>query len=245
MKIKALIICEGNTDQILIGSYIENISDWSFELNIKDNPFRYESINWYSNRNGENLGIWENGSDDFTATIRTISNREKSEHALENILIVTDNDADKEINERSSSIFNTFINELGASSENGAFRPNAWDVLHYDSGFGKAACKIGLLLIPLDQQGALETFMLNALSENLPDNKETIGQVETFISDFKSEVYLRKRRERIKAKFGTSMAIFAPDKSLKSMKEIINSVNWEKFDTTKKQFKMVEEIIAD
>lgn len=122
---------------------------------------------------------------------------------------------------------------------------NDWISIGYESGFGRAECRVGYLLIPSEESGALETFMLNALSEEKAEDKETIDQVEGFINDFNSEIYLKSRRDRIKSKLGITLSIFEPDKSLYIMKEIIQSVSWEKYDISNKQFAMVKEMIEE
>lgn len=98
------------------------------------------------------------------------------------------------------------------------------------------------LLVPLDSQGALETFMLNALSENSNEKKEAIRQVRDFVNNFKSNVYLRKRREKVKAELRISISVFDPRKTFYTMRELIESIDWMEFDQTDKQYGILKEI---
>ncbi|WP_156094542.1 DUF3226 domain-containing protein [Butyrivibrio sp. WCE2006] len=243
MKIKSLIICEGNTDQILIGSYIENTTDWKYQKTFKNNPLPKESVNWYINGKSEYIGILDNGSDNFTRCIEQICLMETNEHIIDSILVVTDNDDESATEKRPKSISDIIESKLGATFSDERLVVNGWCSAEYDNWYGKVSIRLGYMLVPLNKQGALETFMLDALSENLPENKEVINQVQEFLDSFKSEVYLKGRRDRVKAKMGVSLSIFAPDKSFRIMKEIIDSVDWSKFKTTKEQFGMITELL--
>lgn len=242
MKIVGLILCEGNTDQILIGSYLESVSFWTYCKSIKNNPFVKENINWYTNDQGEFFGIWDNGGDVFDSTLVKICTREKSEHIIDNILVITDNDDDEAGSTRPQKILEVLTDNLRIE-DNQTIVVNGWKTIEYESGFGKVSCRIGYMLVPLNEQGALETFMLKALSENCIDNEKTIEQVDSFIEGYKSDVYLKSRRERVKARMGISLSIFAPDRSFCIMKEIIDSVDWGKFKTSLEQFELLNELL--
>lgn len=241
--IRGLIICEGNTDRTLLGLYVEGISTWNYTKTMIDNPFPKGDISWYTN-GAEYIGIWENGSSDFNHTIEEIAQRESMEHSIERVLIVTDNDDESAETNRPQSIYDIFCGILDCDGDTDTLKVNGWNTIKYESGFGKADCLVGYLLVPMDEKGALETFMLNALAENKKENKETINQVEDFIDSYSSDVYLKKRRDRVKAKLGISLSIFEPDKSFYVMKEILYSVDWGKFEESDKQFEMVKVVLG-
>jgi len=90
--------------------------------------------------------------------------------------------------------------------------------------------------------GALETFMLDALSEKSPEKKHVVEQSRSFVKGFKSDVYLKKRRERTKAELGVALSAFSPDKVFTTMQELIDSFDWTEFEATDKQFKLLTEI---
>lgn len=48
---------------------------------------------------------------------------------------------------------------------------------------------IGYLLAPISSEGTLKTYMLNAISENEPENASVIERTKKFINDFKSNIY--------------------------------------------------------
>ena len=45
-----IILCEGETDQTLIGCYMEKTAGWKFEI-INNSPFPKEKIIWYKDKN--------------------------------------------------------------------------------------------------------------------------------------------------------------------------------------------------
>lgn len=237
--IKLLILCEGNTDQILIGSYIEQTTNWIYVQNLSNNPFAEESINWYQN-NTQIVGIWENGGNDFENSLKKICQREIQEHEIENLLIITDHDDSKAETEAFDKI-KGYLRDGLKCSDSDNIKLNEWSEINFEDPFKKVSMNVGYMLVPLVEQGALETFMLNSLSESYDKSSEVVKQVDSFINNFKSEKYLTKRREKIKARLGVSLSIFNPDKSLKIMKEIISSVDWGKLDSCKKQFEMIRE----
>ena len=100
----------------------------------------------------------------------------------------------------------------------------------------------GYLLVPKDSQGALETFILKAFSEKNENRKQVADQVKAFIQHFSSDVYLKSRREKIKAELGVSLSIFNPDKVFTTMDELLKSVDWHSFDIVNDHFKILCEI---
>lgn len=84
--------------------------------------------------------------------------------------------------------------------------------------------------------------MMNALSEQSKDKEHVIEESKTFIDGFQSDVYLKHRREKIKAELGVSLSIFSPDRIFTTMKELIDSVAWEDFSETHKQFELLKRL---
>lgn len=239
-----MILCEGNSDRALIGCYMEGISEWRYAGKIKDDPFNKEQITWYSCGNDSYIGIWENNGHDFSKAIEAIAKRESKDHIVERILIVTDHDDQSAEVNRPQSIADRIQKEFKCDGRQGLLKANEWITITYESGFGPADCDVGYLLVPQDEEGALETFMLQALAEDKDENADTIRQVKQFVRDYKSEVYLKRRRDRVKARLGIALSIFEPDKSTYNMREIINTADWTQYDASHRQFQMVRELIG-
>ena len=86
-----IILCEGETDQILLGKYLECVSGWRFFHN-KKSLFPKEKINWYKKSEEEILGIWAVGGNDFKKAMEMIIKREALEPSIGSMAVVTDHD---------------------------------------------------------------------------------------------------------------------------------------------------------
>lgn len=79
----SIILCEGRTDQSLLGNYLEKVAAWRQLRPEKDkvffekkNPFVFagNSILWYENEQKEYRGIWQvRGCDNFAKELCTIN----------------------------------------------------------------------------------------------------------------------------------------------------------------------------
>lgn len=244
--IKGIVLCEGDSDQVLLGAYLAAVKNMTFVKQIGDNIFAKERVIWYSDKSEQYIGIWNVGGNEFSPTIQKIMQSEFFEHKIESIVVITDYDDESAEQERANKIFKT-INETVAINE---YKPwdsskmnNKWNrILFTDSFSQQVDIKYCYLLVPYDSYGALETYMLKSLSENDEEKKDVIFQVKEFVNNFKSERYLRKRREKIKAELSVSVAVFNPEKMFDTMKELISSVDWMQFEQTEKQFGLLKEI---
>ena len=241
-NIKHIILCEGNTDAILLGYYLEKISDWQY-LEVKYASFVKfsSSINWYKNNNQQKefCAIWSVNGCDFTRAIEAIIEKEQLEPSTKSITIVTDHDDEIAENKRFFDIQNVFQKKKIPLSN---ISKTVCNVEINDKYQYLNTIVIRYLLVPENSVGALETFMLDALSEQDEMKCDVIKQVDNFVDNFESEQYLTRRREKIKAKLGVALSIFSPDKVFTTMNELLRSVNWEEFEATHNQFKILRDI---
>lgn len=241
-----MILCEGETDQVLMGAYIMRTTNWEW-WKLKDPPFSKQGIAWYKDKNDSErvMGIWLMGGNDFIPAVREIAKRAKYESSVSKLLIVTDHDDDIDAErERPEGIYSVLCSELGAQYNLGQYSLHEWSTINFTDRSGeKTHMQVYYLLVPADSKGALETFMLNALSEKDEEKKKVIKCAKKFVK-FVSEKreYLKSRRDKIKAELGVSLAVFSPDKAFSTMKEIIDSVDWTKFDSTQHQFQVLKQM---
>lgn len=241
--IKGIILCEGSSDQVLVGAYLKKIKGWTYTRPNKKLPFPDQNITWYVNSDNEYFAIWSVNGCNFKDAVSKIFELEKLEHTTESLVIITDHDDETATSNRPKEIYNTINSVILIDN----YEPNVliknnnqWQELSYTAGFKrKVKMQFCYLLVPLDSQGALETFMLNALSESSAARKEVIEQVKVFIHDLKSQDFLKKRREKIKAQLSVSVSVFAPERMFDTLNELISIVDWSSFDEANKQFKVL------
>lgn len=232
-----LILCEGKTDAILRSYYLEKTAGWSFSkkgpngLNIQ-HPRGNESISWYKKEEDYLLICGVGGKDNFGKFFEErIKNPLVTTNAFEKIAIVTDRD------ERS-------VNEIVASMRedmDGFFfdiQDRAWCENLYEDAFKmKKSVLVLLLTIPKEHEGALETVMLSAISED-PYDKNIIEKTADFVKQMRTEAerYISTDRLQLKAHLGVTWAVQYPEKVFSVIDEQIKSVRWEKYDTLKECF---------
>lgn len=87
------------------------------------------------------------------------------------------------------------------------------------------------MLIPLEQQGALETVLLKAISED-PYDQEIVERCATFVEEMVpyADRYIGKTRLKLKAHLGVTWAIQSPGKEFTFIDQQIRSVPWERSD---------------
>lgn len=234
--VKSIILCEGETDQALVGCYLEKVAGWTFTRDIKDNPFPKESINWYTDKARHIFGIWQVGGNNFSIALKSLFEREKLEHSIDSVVIITDHDDKGAEQERVTTLQSVIATVLDDQIIEVTVTTNAWSIISFRDAFGATKVQFLYLLVPVEEYGALETFMMNALSEQSEEKEHVIEESKAFVNEFQSDVYLKQRRDRIKAELGVSLSIFSPDRIFTTMKELIDSVHWEKFEESHRQF---------
>lgn len=110
-----VILCEGETDQILIGSYLEQIGNWNY-LKDRKLPFTKESINWFVNSENDFLGIWQVGGNDFTIPMRKVLEMAHYESSIQKLAIITDHDDSDAETVRPSTLLSIIGEELKTES---------------------------------------------------------------------------------------------------------------------------------
>jgi hypothetical protein len=235
----SIIFCEGRVDAVLIGQYLAANRGWVYskakeKLKIQPED-KCQLINIYR-RNDDWVYIWAVGGRtrfhsplqkiiDFNKTVANVS-------GFQNIIILVDNDDGDEvvIQEEFCSCFPS-IN----------LKSNEWGKLRYLDGFGQnSTSKVMLTIVPFNEKGALETVMINALAEE--DDEAVILQCQDFVDNIKTKKYLLKRREKLKAKLATIVSIISPDRAVDSRVEIVEGIDWNKYNTVNEAFHKLLEL---
>lgn len=100
-----------------------------------------------------------------------------------------------------------------------------------------------LVVIPNEQQGALETAMLAAISENEYD-RNIVEKTRIFSNQMRTEAsrYISTDRLELKAHLGLTWAVQYPEKVFTKIDEQIRSVSWEKSEGLHSCFFVLAEI---
>lgn len=115
---------------------------------------------------------------------------------------------------------------------------NLWIDNSYQDSFGQQQIlSFLLLIIPTEQQGALETLLLNAISED-PYDQEIVTRSSNFVTEIApyAKRYIGHARLELKARLGVTWAIQSPGKEFCFLDQQIRFVEWERSQVLKECF---------
>lgn len=236
-----LILCEGVTDAILLSYYLEKVAGWVFgkgpkNLSIKTNEGN-ESVNWYRRGDDYLLICGVGGKDNFSKFFdEKIKKPLITSNAFERIAVVTDRD-DREIHGIEAEMESVFLDDLCV--QNGCWCENK-----YQDSFGiEQAIDFLLVVVPSDHQGALETAMLDAISEN-PYDRNIVNMADAFLKQMRVAAarYISSDRLQLKAHLGVTWAVQYPEKVFSLIDQQIKSVHWEDSKVLRDCFAELERI---
>ncbi|MEK5205347.1 DUF3226 domain-containing protein [Bacillus sp. FSL R10-2789] len=244
----SLIICEGKTDSILLSYYLKKIKGWSFTT--KNVPFKQPKLadndgsvfNWYK-LNDNYLGIWGVGGNSQFSTaiseILKINNLLNDESKIISKLVMM-TDRDNETEAQKIQELTSFFNPHSQTPIE--LINNNWIDYEYKNSFQEELLmQISCLIIPFTSEGAIETFLLDALSNIDANNLSLIEEIKQFIDSLNSP-YLRRDRDKLKSKFATTLAIMYPEKTFTPIDQLLTSIPWEDYKIIQEGFLILEQM---
>lgn len=241
---KSVILCEGGTDLTLLQYYLEKVHDWEYDKAESEwNTFSVRK--WFKKDNGNKLLIGAcGGVGKVPAKFGDILdyNSIYADEGFDKIIIVTDRDEYTTVSEFNMLIKEKLINR--GISIDGNIENNKWEQIKYVDELGQQkVIEMILLVIPFEEKGALETFLLNALSYSDDTEKKVINQCNAFVDNIDTDgKYLKNRRYITKAKFDVYFSIRTPLEQFRERRNILRSVNWEEYTEIQIQFKELEKL---
>lgn len=239
---KSIIICEGETDFVFLQHFMKKVNGWT-DSKQKPNPSFTSSVNNSFSRdfvrNSDMLTIISCGGCGniktvFEEVIRKNQNEILDEERYSKIVILTDNDE--------TGVETKIVSELNAASGNSAqIKNNSWTNLTFtDATQNKFNSELLLLIIPFDENGALETFLLSSIAKADSYDAEIIRKANDFVDNADPQSkYLNHRGFVTKAKLYAYFAIrIEPSvNQFRQRQDILKSVPWEQYENVKNCFK--------
>ncbi len=129
---------------------------------------------------------------------------------------------------------------------------NCWNVAEY-TDLKKNDCSINYLplIIPFEETGVIETFLLDSISAANEIDKKVIDQCKDFIDNIDckdnagTKKYLKHRREQTKAKFNTVFSVMTPAEAFEQRMTLLRSVPWEQYENIQKCFRQLSKLLED
>lgn len=238
-----LILCEGKTDAVLLSYYLEKTCGWMHRkalksLDIKADERKNESAYWYS-KGEENLLICGvGGKDNFDHFFKQkIQAAMINSSAFSKIAVVTDRDKRTvaEIRQTIENVLQPIVSHV---------KNNEWTTNYYQNSFlQETEVDFLLLIIPEEKEGALETLLLDTISENEYD-KQIVERSVAYVEEIQplADKYIHKPRLKLKACLGVTWAIQSPEKVFSFIDEQIRSVKWEESKILAQCFQKLKDI---
>ena len=180
-----IILCEGETDAILLSYFLGKVAGWQFckkppvNIAIKADAFE-QSVNWYEHGDDRLLICGVGGKDNMSSFFkRKVFRPIVDAGAFSRVAAVLDRD-NKEIEsieDHASAIFRPVIAKM---------INNQWVENKYTDAYGTEQKIEGLLVvIPTEHEGALETVMLDSISED-PYDEAIVDKASMFVKEMRT-----------------------------------------------------------
>lgn len=230
-----VLLCEGETDQIILSEYFCNQFGFKY---CRDNKLRKSFAERAANYQNEkhSLDIIFAQGHEFARDLDTILqiNRMNTDVVYDRIIIMTDRDTRQE----ATTVWQHVIEKISKFTNSKILiQENQWLLFKQSVGFGEEI-QISLLLIaiPIEKEGALETFLLDAFRRE-KGNSYLVDQAQQLVDTVVAEKdsldenefnhkYLKERRMQIKAPLAVFMALAWPDRSFVDLKDMMKRVPW-------------------
>lgn len=248
----SIILCEGFDDVFILGYYLFKTQNWRYDKGGKiselyDFPkvhFRNQIIEVYK-KERDSLAIWcVGGKDSFDKAFRFVKNinDQHPEEGIQKVFILTDRD-ESEIGE-CLEIIETKMKEVGLDVSH--LRNNRKNSFDFNVEGEKYFLDVMPIIIPFNENGALETILLAAIEESGDEDRFVVSEakkyVDKFIQSGRLKKYLQHDRLILKAKFSASISITNPDRSTTLFDTLLMSCPWEEKEVIRKHFEILEEL---
>jgi len=243
----SLILCEGKTDCILLQYYLEKVYSW---VRVERSGFHVTNNSWSNlfKKNNDSLIIAEskgcNRLPDGLALAMT-----RNENAapgnindfLDRIIIFSDND--EEITEAEMLQKLQIKIKAAKVSVSKPLEKGNWNQCDIQTIEGKKSFMLYVMFVPFEENGALETYLLNCVGEKDEYDKSIIVRGNSFIETVDPEKkYLNHRRTKTKAKFDVYFSVRTAVDQYSERQDILKSVEWEKYENMRKDFSVFSDL---
>ena len=246
---KSIILCEGITDRTLLQYYLEKVYHWEYER--VESGFLQEWLRDYQGlKNEEDRLLIANcgGCSRVLPAFAKIVERNRlsaGSEQYENIVIITDRDE----NETEENVIN-HVDQILTEQEIILQNPveNAEGINGtYQNGSGHVqGVHILLLVIPFEETGAMETFLLQAISRQDAYDAEIIRKGNEFVRTADPEErYLNHNKYKIKAEFDVYFSVRTSSTQFGERKNILRNVPWEQYTLIQTSFQKLKELSSN
>ncbi|MBP0962609.1 MAG: DUF3226 domain-containing protein [Oscillospiraceae bacterium] len=247
---QSIILCEGNTDFSLLQIYMREVHNWnedkSYQKDVIKIPGQKSRM---FNRAGDYLTVMATGGcTRITEGLELVLDRiiqasPPFESAFNKIVIVTDNDEIDTVETFVSNIENKLKEKAVSFSSN--LKNKKWLDCKVTTSVGiPLDFQLLVLVIPFEHQGAMETFLLDAISENDSYDKALVDKCRDFVKKADPEKrYLKHRSLITKAEFSSFFCIRTPADAYSERSSLLKKdITWSEYSVIRKEFEFLKKL---
>ena len=237
---RAVILCEGTTDLLMIQYVLQYRYGWEYE-GFLENAVTNKLLKKTLKKNGASIEIHScGGITNIPTKMKSIKDQleyvTRKEEFIDRVIVLIDHDTVD-----SNRIFIEQINEnLDAQFVEGDINNNTkWTINNFIFGL----CQVDLCFrcLPENETGAIEKIMLEALATDEVE-ENLIKDSNDFITEMaqKQNRYLKKKSRIPKAVFYTYFAIRTPEERYDERARILKAYDWKSNETINKSFSFLD-----
>lgn len=240
----SIILCEGETDQIVLSEYFCHMYGFKFSRGTKNKPFKNAGCRYI--HEGDQLDIVYVAGNNFSEYVQRVLkiNLLNTGDTYTHMAVISDHDSEEEIQQRWQEIAEVISEACRCAFH---IKENQWLNLEQPSAFGESLPLECLFLsVPLTEECALETFLLNAI-EHEPGNSFLAQEAKRFVTGLieKKEnltnaewnpAFLKSRRMQVKAPLGVFFGVAWPDRAFNDAQDMFRRIPWQKYHQIQTSF---------
>lgn len=240
------MLCEGSTDYTLLQYYMQKAYDWADK---EEGQFKLQNQKSRLLTKGDcSLTIAATGGCSKMAKgFRAVLDKNEIEspdgkNYFQSIVMITDRDEPDTEGDFIQEIENVLSEKNAVLKDK--IENNEWSAFEMTTRTGdQILIKLLVLVIPFEEEGAMETFLLNAIARQDEYDRDIIEDCKNFIekTDGKHR-YLTKRRLIVKAKFDAYFCVRTAAEQFNQRRDIIKNIPWENYAETQNVFQLLKYI---
>lgn len=252
---RAIILCEGFDDVLILGYYLYKTQGWTYNQNaVFSNLYSFPKLNKkrqtievYEKEN-DFAAIWAvGGKDSFHLAYQFIYriNNQNPEQGINRVFILMDRD-NNDIESTLNSIKER-MNEYGLKV--GLLSNNEKNQYFYEVEDELYCLEIIPVIVPFDRAGALETVLVQGIAEKGMEEAFIVSSANKYIDNVISsdclQKYLQHERLVLKARLSSVISIINPDRSTALFNQVLLSWDWEKTDNVRRHFETISKYLGE
>ena len=250
-----LVLCEGADDIHILGYYLFKTLNWTRKTNknLFSNNYNFpknEKIEIYLKENSaDRLALWAvGGKDSFQKAFKFINsiNDQHPEEGITQVFIICDRD-DNEIRKS----LNELLGDLRKNNINiDKLKNNRSNNYEYEIEDSKYDLNIIPIIIPFEENGALETVLMNGIKKIGEAEEYVVEKANKYVNEInkyfklkEKPKYLNHKRLLLKAKFSSVISIINPEHSTETMDKLLMSFLWEQNEEVRRHFNILNKML--